>query len=727
MRRQGSPGPAARGSLDALFAPRTVAIVGASADSAKWGHVLSQRALAAPGDRTVLLVNRRGGEVLGRPTYASAESAAAAHDVRVDLAVVCVPASGFVAAVTDAVAAGARAIVGITAGLSEAGGEGARLEAEALAVARDAGAVLLGPNCLGVVDTSTGLQLAHAVLPSGDVAVLSQSGNLVLDLAGLLADRGLGVSRFVSLGNQADLGLVDFLLACVDHDGTAAVAVYTEDVVDGRGFLDAARALRDAGKPLVLLAPGRTEAAIRSAASHTGSMTTATMVVDAACAAAGARRVDHPTQLADLLVALREPRRITGDRVAILTDGGGHGAVAADALAAAGLRAPALTGQLVAELESALWAQATVTNPVDLAGAGEQDAASYARGVALLLGSDQVDGVLLTGFFGGYSTEQSNLTGPELAAAAQMAAAVVAQGKPLVVQTIYPDSPSAAVLRAAGIPVHRDVDRACAVLAGLLERDGAGLAEPLPDRAPAVTSTSYAAARALLADAGVAFPTAVSVVDAAGFEAAVSGLRFPLVLKATGRLHKSDGGGVVLGLADREAARTAYDELVRRLAPPAVSVEEMADLAEGVELIVGSVLDPKFGPVVMVGLGGVFAEVLADTACAIAPVSPDAARALLRSLQGAPLLLGARGRPAVDLDALAGLVARVSVLAAAHPEVAELELNPVLAGPTGVLALDARVVLGPGPDSVLEVAQVALVEAVDPGVLGGEDAVVEGA
>ena len=680
--------------LDALFSPRTVAIVGASADSGKWGHILAQRALVSQGDRSVLLVNRHGGDVLGHRTYPSAQAAAAAHERTVDLAVLCVPVGSFVASVTDAVAAGARAIVAITAGLSETGPEGARLEAEGLAIARGAGAVLVGPNCLGIVDTTTGLQLAHAVLPAGDVAVLSQSGNLVLDLAGLLADRGLGVSRFVSLGNQADLGVVDLLHACVGHEGTRAVAVYTENVVDGRAFLDAALALRDAGKPLVILAPGRTEAAVRSAASHTGSLTSSSMVIDAACAAVGAHRVDHPTQMADLLSALRTPRRMPGRRVAILTDGGGHGAVAADALAAVELVTPVLTGPVTTELEAALWAQATVTNPVDLAGAGEQDVASYARGVQVLLASDQVDGVLLTGYFGGYSTEQSNLTGPELAAAHQVADAVAAQGKPLVVQTIYPESPASQVLRGVGIPVHRDVDRACAVLAGLGEHDAAGLAQPLPVPAPPVTDTSYDAARALFADAGIAFPVAVSVCDATGLEAALDALRFPVVLKATGRLHKSEGGGVVIGLADRDEVRAAYADLVTRLAPPSVSVEAMADLTDGVELIVGSVRDPKFGSVVMVGLGGVFTEVLGDTACAIAPVSVDAARGLLLSLQGAPLLRGARGRAPVDLDALAEVVARVSSLAAAHPELVELELNPVLAAPAGVLALDARVVLG---------------------------------
>jgi acyl-CoA synthetase (NDP forming) len=686
--RQGAP----RASLDALFAPRSVAIVGASADTAKWGNVLARRALAAGGDRDILLVNRHGDQVLGRQAHVSAVAASSSYGAGVELVVLSVPVTGFVAAVRDAVEAGARAIVAITAGLSEAGPEGARLEAEALALVRDAGAVLVGPNCLGIADTTTSLQLAHAVLPAGDVAVLSQSGNLVLDLAGLLADRGLGVSRFVSLGNQADLGVVDFMHACVEHDGTRAVALYVEDVVDGRAFLAAARALRAAGKPVVLLAPGRTEAAVRSAASHTGSLTSASAVVDAACAAVGAHRVEHPTQMADLLAALRAPRRAAGRRTGIVTDGGGHGAVAADALEAAGLSVPVLTEPTTTALAAALWGQSAVSNPVDLAGVGEQDVASYARAVTLLLESPQVDGVLLTGYFGGYATEETSLTAPERVAAEAMAAAVSAQDKPLVVQTIYPDSASMQVLRAAGIPVHRDVDRACAVLAGLVSPAVRHLDEPRAVAVP-VTDTSYAAARELVAAAGLTFPASVSVTDRAGLETALVGLTYPVVLKATGRLHKSEGGGVVLGLVSRDAVLSAYDDLLARLAPPAVSVEAMAAVEGAVEVIIGSVRDPRFGPVVMVGLGGVFTEVLGDTACALAPVDPGTARELLLSLRGAPLLLGARGRAPVDLDALAAAVVRVSELAAAHPEVAELELNPVLAGPDGVLALDARVVL----------------------------------
>ncbi len=700
MRRQGPPGAAGATApadrLGALFSPRTVAVVGASRDPAKWGHIIARQAVASPGDRTVLLVGRRGGKVLGLSTHVSVAAAAAAHGGPVDLAVVCVPAAGFVAAVTDAVAGGARAIVAITAGLSETGADGARLEAEGAAVAREAGAVLVGPNCLGVVDTTIGLHLAPVQLPAGDVALLSQSGNLALDLARLMADRDLGVSRFVSVGNQADIGVVELMRACVDHAGTRAVAVYTEDVGDGPGFLAAARSLRRAGKPLVVLAPGRSEAAVRSAASHTGALTSSAMVVDAVCAAAGAHRVDHPTQLVDLLVGLREPRRMAGRRVAVLTDGGGHGAVAADALAAAGLETPVLGGSVTTDLVATLGVQATVTNPVDLAGAGERDLASYARGVRVLLDCDDVDGVLVTGYFGGYAAWEADLAAPELAAARQLAEAVVATTKPVVVQSVQPDSPASRLLRAAGIPVHRDVDRGCSVLAGLVETPAAGLAEEPPEPAPAVTDTSYAAARALFAEAGVPFPAAVTVTDRAGLEAALDPpvLGFPVVLKATGSLHKSDGGGVVLGLADRDQVRVAYADLVARLDPPSVSVEAMADLTAGVELIVGAVRDPRFGPLVMVGLGGVLTEVLDDTVCALAPVSAQAARRLVGSLRGAPLLRGARGRSPVDLEALAGVVALVSRLAAAHPELVELELNPVLAGPSGVLALDARVVLG---------------------------------
>jgi len=683
-----------RGDLAALFDPRSVAIVGASDDTSKWGNALAQRALAAPGPRPVHLVNWRGGSVLGRPALRSLAELGA--DGEVDLVALCVPVAGFLDAVDDALAAGARALVAITAGLAELGPEGARVQHEAVARVRAAGAVMVGPNCLGIHDSTTALHLSSETLAPGHVAVLSQSGNVVIDLDDLMRQAGLGISRFVSLGNQADLTVVDLMGACVAHEPTRAVAVYAEDVVDGRGFVTAARELDAAGKPVVLLAPGRTDAATRGAASHTGSLTSATRVVDAVCAAGGIHRVDSPVQMVDVLAVLDGPRRGAGPKVAVVTDGGGHGAIAADALGAAGLHVPLLSPVLGEQLIGALWAQSTASNPVDLAGFGERDLFSYGRAIGALLDSDEVDAVLLTGTFGVYSGLGTRLAAPELASAHDITARVLGQDKPFVMHSVYAGSPPAGVLRDAGIPVHRDAGRAARALAATCGQLAASrfddLAMPLP--VAALTSTGYPEVRAVLAAAGVPFPTAAVVHDEDGLRAALSAgaPAYPVVLKAMGLLHKSDAGGVVLGLRDEVSAVAAYRELVLRLAPPAVSVEQMVNTAAGVEIIVGSRDDPRFGPVLMVGLGGVFTEVTDDVAFALGPVSPRTATELLLSLRGAALLTGARGRDPVDLDALATVVARVSCVAAEHPELAELEVNPLLATADGVVGLDARAI-----------------------------------
>ncbi len=279
------------------------------------------------------------------------------------------------------------------------------------------------------------------------------------------------------------------------------------------------------------------------------------------------------------------------------------------------------------------------------------------------------------------------------------------------------------MLRSAGIPVHRDVDRACAVLAGLVVRPLPEHDPTVPAAASPVTDPSYDVARGLFAEAGLRFPASRTVRAREELPAAFAVTGFPLVLKALGSVHKSEGGGVVLGVTDEATALASYDDLVARLAPPAVSVEAMADLTGGVELIAGCVRDRTFGPVLMVGLGGVHAEVLADSACALAPVSVAAARELLLSLRGAPLLLGARGRTPVDLDALAVAVSALSHVAASHPELAELEVNPLLA--TASRSAGARRPCR-ARSGLGDVAPVALVEPVDPRVLRGEHAVVEG-
>jgi acyl-CoA synthetase (NDP forming) len=679
--------------LSPLFNPRSVAVLGASSDSAKWGYTVSTQLLSLPSGREIFLVNRSGGEILGQIAYRSLDELPAP----VDLVAIIVPAGGFLDAVRDALAAGARALVAITAGLGETGADGLRIEQQAVAMARAAGAVLVGPNCLGVTDSSTGLRLASDRFADGDVTVLSQSGNMVLDLESLLVDAGLGISRFVSLGNQADITVTDVMRDCVNHEGTRAVAIYAEDVKDGREFAKSARALADVGKPVVLLAPGSSEAGRRSAASHTGSLTSAESVIDAACDAAGVRRVHSPLQMVDALAALRQPNRARGRRVAILTDGGGHGSVAADALHHLGLDVPVLSDELGVTLADALWEQSSVTNPVDLAGMGERDPLSYGRGMRALLDSDEVDAVLMTGYFGGYSTSYDVLAGPEIQAAHDIVSAVKVAGKPVVIQSIFPESDSVMVLRSGGLPVHRDISRACAALAVLDDAQGIGRGDALelPAADEPVASGDYTVVRSVLADAGVSFPAAALVTSDGELAdlLAAGTIGFPLVMKAMGLLHKSDAGGVLLGITDAETACVAYRDLVQRLAPPAVSVERMADSTDAVEVIVGCTWDPRFGPVLMVGLGGVFTEVMQDVAFALAPVSRDTARSLLLSLRSAPILAGIRGRKPVDLDALVDVVVAVADAGARHREWGELEVNPVIASPSGAIAVDARAVM----------------------------------
>ena len=678
--------------LHALFDPASVAIVGASADPAKWGHSVAFQALRAGNRRPVHLVNRRGGEILGRTV---ATSMAELADP-VELVVISVPAAGFESAVDDALAAGARALVAITAGLGELGAEGEARQQAVLAKVRAAGALLVGPNCLGLADNNTELYLSSDPFPDGRIALLSQSGNVGLELQLRLARQGLGFSRFVSLGNQADVSLVELVRDCARHPGTDTIAVYAEDFRDGRAFAAAAAEAAALGRPLVLLAPGGSDAAARSALSHTGSMTSPTAVIDAVCRDSGIHRVATLRELAVVLSALHNRSRATGRRVAVFTDGGGHGTIAADSLEDAGFTVPALSDEAQKAVRTALWDNSPSANPIDLAGLGEQDPLCYARGVAALLGSDEVDSVLMTGYFGGYSLgDFGDASAAEAEAAAALAAHAAVSAKPVVVQSMYPDAPSCRALAQQGIPVFDATEDAVRALAALTPPPvSTGAPLPLPASAPPTADDGYLASRDLFAAAGIPFVPAVSACTEEEVLAAARRLNAPYVLKATGLLHKSDAGGVALGLEDEEELVAAHRDMTDRLAPPGFSVEQMADTRDGVELIVGARQDPRFGPVLLVGLGGTLTEVLRDTAFALAPVTRAAARALLEGLRAAPLLHGARGRPGVDLDAAAEAVARISRLAAAHPEIDEIEVNPLLATPRGVTALDARIVLG---------------------------------
>jgi acyl-CoA synthetase (NDP forming) len=683
-------GAATRRDLTALFEPEAVAIVGASDDPVKWGNWLARGALRGEHRRAVYLVNRRGGEVMGRHAYRSLSELPGAPE----LVVLAVPPAALEQAVDDAIAAGARAIVVITAGESDGDAGGAR-DAAIAARARAAGAVLLGPNCLGVLDAGAELELVPNDLPLGPIGLISQSGNLALELGLLAAEARLGFSRFVSLGNQADLETADLIRELTEHEQTKLIAIYAEDFRDGRAFAEVAEAAGRAGKPVVLLAVEHTEATARAVRSHTGALASDGAAIDAACRAAGIERVRSPLELVDLADGLLRAQRPRGRRVAVLADGGGHAGIAAGLASAAGLELPALGDALVATLRAGLSPTAAVANPIDLAGGGEQDIRTFDRAASALLQSGEVDAVLMTGYFGGYSEYAETLGRGEASVAEALADAARTSGRLLLAQTMHPHTSAAEALHRRGVPVYRTIERAVGVLARLVERSERvpGGVPRVPPAADPVTGGGYAEARELLAAGGVPFVPARTVTDAEGALAAAGTIGYPVVLKALGLLHKSDAGGVVLGLRDDAALAAAFADLRDRLAPPAFSVERMAPVGDGVELLVGARWDPRFGPVALVGLGGVLTEIISDVAVALAPLDAAHARELLLSLRAAPVLLGVRGRPPVDLDAAAATVAALSEVAAAHPEIAEIEINPLLALPQGALGLDARIVV----------------------------------
>jgi acetate---CoA ligase (ADP-forming) len=679
--------------LRPLFDPRSVAVVGASNDPAKWGQWFAQGALRGAHRRAVYLVNRSGTPVLDQATYRSLDELPAEPE----LVVVSVPASAFEETVDTALSMGARALIAIAAGLGETGEDGLRRERAVAERVRAAGAVLVGPNCMGVYDAGAELHLATNDFPPGSIGLISQSGNLALEISLLAADAGLGISRFVSLGNQADIDATELVLALSEHEETHAIAVYLEDFRDGRAFARAALESRRRGKPVLLLPGGLSTAGVRAAQSHTGALVSEASAIAAACRAAGIVQTSTPRRLVEVAQVLLAKSRPRGRRLAVVTDGGGSAVVAADLAVQADLELPRLSDALQARLGALMPPEAVTTNPVDFAGAGEQDLETYERVPRLLLESDEVDAVLLTGYLGGYSATADELREPETNAARGLARAVAQTGKPAVVQTMYWQEAPAHALRSTGVPVFRDAEaavNAIALVADHERRTPRGV-PPFPDpvhTGGAVAGDGYFGPRRLLAAAGIRFAAAHEVASADEAVLAATELGYPVVLKALGVVHKSDAGGVAVGLEDETALAVALAAMSERIGSTSYAVEELVPTGDGVELIVGCRRDVRFGPVLLVGLGGIFAEIHRDVAVALAPTEPDEVEELLEGLSGSGLLFGARGRPALAVGQVATAAAALSQVAAANPEIAELEVNPLLVTPTAAIGLDARVV-----------------------------------
>jgi acyl-CoA synthetase (NDP forming) len=678
--------------VKAFSDPASVAVVGASADPAKWGYWLARGALRGAHRRKVHLVNRSGAVIDGIATVSRLQDLPEPPE----LAVLCVPAASVSAVVDEALELGVRGFVGITAGLDVA-------QETALAERiRAAGARMIGPNCLGVYDSMTSLELAWGNFTPGALGIVSQSGQLGLELAGLAGEAGVGVSRFVSVGNQTDVTAADVLADLAGHDKTAVVVLYLESFKNGRALVETLAGLRALGKLVIVLTVGASTAGRAAALSHTGALTSGTEVVEAACRAAGAILVETPAQAVDVAQLLLDAPIPAGRRIAVVGDSGGQGAVAADVLSRNGLELPVL-GSVAARVAALLPPAAGIRNPIDLAGAGERDLTTYSTLVEMLLESGEVDGVVLTGYFGSYGADAPSLESAELAVVDAVGALAERHRRPVIVHSMSRDSVAVRALREHGIPTYATIDQvgwSLGLATELAIRRPRGAVHAPAPAAPAATARGaggamrYLSARAVLAEYGVAYPPAVAVRGLDDLRIAAGRLRPPYVLKAAWLAHKTESGGVVTGLGDPAEAERALADLISRLGAGEYVLEEM-DLRPGtVELIVGGRRDPSFGPLVLVGAGGTTSELYRDVAVELAPVTVEVAERMLRRLKAYPLLTGWRGAPAVEVRAAAEIVTAVSKLIAGRPDVVECEINPLRAGPGGAVAVDALVVLG---------------------------------
>jgi acetate---CoA ligase (ADP-forming) len=677
---------AVQASLEPLFRPSALAVVGASSRRGSIGGELFRNVIDGDFAGSAYPVNRGGDPVAGVHGFRSVGEI----PDEVELAVICVPGGGVLEAAEEALAAGVRALVVISAGFAETGPEGAERQERLLALARARGARLVGPNCLGISSSAVNLNATFAprAFPDGKIGFSSQSGALGLAVLERASARGLGLTSFVSIGNKADVSSNDLLEWWEDDEATEIVMLYLESFGNPRAFARIARRLARR-KPILAMKGGTTRAGSRAASSHTAALAGSEAAIDALFRQAGVIRtatLDELVDVAALLYAQPVPR---GRRVAVLTNAGGLGILAADACESLGLELPAPSEETRSALASLLPEEASSANPIDMLGGA--NAQSFASVLPLVLADPGVDAVIVL-FVPTVGVDEDEV------GAAISEAAATASGKPVLCAFLSARGAPAALRSAAPVPAFDYPEAAARALSRAVER-GEWLRRPtgtVPeldvDRAAAREVVSgadgwldAAATRTLLSAYGIPLvpERLADSVDAA--LAAARELGFPVVLKtALAGAHKTESGGVALNLADESEVRAAAE----RIGAPLL-VQPM--IRGGAELLAGAVQDPVFGPLVAFGPGGVLAELIGQAQFRLAPLTDLDARELVRGGKAGRLVGGFRGAAPADEGALVDLVLRLSLLADDVPEVAELDLNPVLALPDRCVAVDARI------------------------------------
>ncbi|MFB6311898.1 MAG: acetate--CoA ligase family protein [Salinirussus sp.] len=686
-----------------LFSPERVAVVGATDRAGSVGRALIENLERYRGE--LLPVNPDRDEVLGEPCFHAI--ADLPNPQSIDLAVVAVPAPAVVEVLRELGEAGIRTVVVISAGFSEVGDAGREREDALIDVAEQYELRLVGPNSVGVLSIPDGLNatFAQGRPPAGSISLMSQSGAFIAAVLGWATQHDVGFRHVVSLGNEAVLDEVDFIEAWGADPDTDVILAYLEDINNGRQFVERARDVTS-DTPIVVLKSGRTAVGAEAAASHTGSMAGSDRAVDAGLNEAGAIRASNVREAFDTSRALAGQPLPDGDNVAVVTNGGGPGVLAADAIGDSRLSLATFDADLRADLEEMLPDQATPANPLDIIGDADLD--RFRRCLDHVLANDAIDAAVVM------SIPTALFEFPDLA---DVIGSLSDRHDTPVVTCLMGGSEATdaeTVLRSYGIPNYFDPAEAVPSLATLADyRD-------IRDR-PVQTATEFAVDRQRVEDMLLAAAErgqeylgveAMEILDAYGISTPANGLATSaeeavhiadqiggsVVLKLVSPdiIHKSDVGGVAVGVPPGDVD-AEYESMVKRAREHdsdaellGVHVEELVDLPESTETIVGVTRDPQFGHLVMFGLGGIFVQVFEDAIFRLAPVTEREAREMTTQIQAAPMLHGARGRDPADIDAIVETIQRISQLATDFPAIAELDVNPLVVSPDGVSAVDFR-------------------------------------
>jgi len=715
--------------MAAFFTARSIAMIGASDEVAKIGgrpvHLLRKHGY----DGAIYPVNPKGGTIQGLPAYTSVQDVPTAPE----LALLAVPPAATAAALRDCAARGVKAVIVLSSGFAEAGAEGAAIQAELVHIARTHGMRLLGPNCLGSLDVAQrmigtfSIALEAHMPPTGCVGIVSQSGNVGSHTLQSVWLRGAGISRFIATGNEADVDVADGIAALAEDPDTRVILCCIETCRNADRFIAALDLARARGKPLVVLKIGVSEKGQAAAASHTGALTGSDAVMDAVLRRHGALRVRSVETLIDVghALALRLPDRLPcNPAVTLIAASGGFGIMMADAMSDAGLTLPDLAPETQARIRAAV-PTASTGNPVDASAQMSSRPDILLKLLTAVL-DDPSDGSLV--LFLSLALHNPRLRDVFLQALTQ-----VSRSHPERLLIVISQGPADAIaeINALGIPVFASIDAAAAGLAGLvqigrlLQQSSEQRLPPHPGApaqdTPVLPISRHAAprppdperidpsvfrhelhAKAALGRIGIPVPQETLARHADEAVAAAQAIGYPVVLKIASEhiAHKTEVGGVALNVGDEHAVRHAYAQILTRVAQHAPDARIDGILVApmvrgGTEMIAGVSQDPVFGPVVMVGMGGIYAEVLNDVAVQVAPVSEDEAWAMIRSLKMFALLDGVRGTPKADVAAVAHSVARLSEFAVRHrADIAEIDLNPILvhAQGQGATVLDALMI-----------------------------------